>query len=140
MKGDKNETKKLVQELFFDRDIEEPQEGEEQPTENTTSNQTQPTTTGVSTKKSDLKIEILNGSGESSKLQKAQSQLEGAGFKVTRTGSTNTTAKTTIINKKEVSDILVKNMKDVIGAGDISKSQSSSSKVDITIIIGKDYQ
>ncbi len=134
---DKTETKKLIQELFYDRDLEEPDENVEQPTNNTTVNTVTPNTT---TTKSSIKIEILNGSGESSKLQKAQSQLEGAGFKVTRTGSTNTTAKTTIINKKDVSDILIKNMKDVIGAGDVSKSESSSSKVDVTIVIGKDYQ
>ncbi len=126
---DKTETKKIIQELFYDRDIEEQ-------TEDTTTNQVNSNTTSKNT----IKIEILNGSGESSKLQKAQSQLEGAGFNITRTGSTNTTMKTAIINKKEVSDTLLKNMKDVIGAGDISKSQSSSSKVDVTIIIGKDYQ
>ncbi len=125
----KSETKELVQELFYDRDLDESQEGEEQ-TGNTVSN----------TSKSALKIEILNGSGESKNLQKVESQLEGAGFKVTRTGSTNTTAKTAIINKKEASDVFLKNIKDVIGVGNISKSQSSSSKVDVTIIIGKDYQ
>ena len=131
----KNETKELVQELFYDRDIEEPEEGEEQQNDNTTNE-----TKSSSTIKNSLKIEILNGSGESKNLQKALSQLEGAGFNITRTGSTNTTAKTAIINKKEVNDVLLKNMKDVIGVGDISKSQSSSSKVDVTIIIGKDYQ
>ena len=137
---DKNGTEELIQELFYDRDIEEPEEpkeNEEQLEENTSKNEVKSNTTVT---KNTLKIEILNGSGESSKLQKAQNQLEGAGFKITRTGSTNTTAKTTIINKKEVNDTLIKNMKDVIGAGDISKSQSSSSKVDVTIIIGKDYQ
>ena len=52
--------------------------------------------------KADITIEVLNGSGTSSNLQKVVNQLNGAGYKVTRTGSTNTTAKTTIINKKNI--------------------------------------
>ena len=104
---------------------------------NTTKNET---TTSTNTNKKDLKIEVLNGSGSSKNLDKAVSQIEGAGFKVTRTGSTTTTTKTTIINRKAVSNILIKNIKDVIGSGEVSESESSSSKVDVTIIIGKDYQ
>ena len=125
---DKHKTKTLVQELFFDRDLEESEE-------DTTSEETTSTTTS----KSDISIEVLNGSGNSSDLQKVVNQLKGAGYKVTRTGSTNTTAKTTIINKKNVKETLLKNMKDVIGVGTIETSESSSSKIDVTIIIGKDY-
>ena len=129
----KTETKALIQELFYDRDIEET-EGETE--ENTTSNET----TSNSVNKADITIEVLNGSGESNSLQKAVNQLKGAGYKVTRTGSTNTTSKTAIVNKKNVKETLLKNMKDVIGTGSVSTSESSSSKVDVTIIIGKDYQ
>lgn len=129
------ETEALIQELFFDRDIEE--------TEDTTAEGEGNTTTGEATtssvNKSDITIEVLNGSGTSSNLQKVVNQLKGAGYKVTRTGSTNTTSKTTIINKKSVKETLLKNMKDVIGTGAIQTSESSSSKVDVTIIIGKDY-
>ena len=127
------ETKALVQDLFYDRDIEETEDTTE---ENTTSNET----TSNSISKSDITIEVLNGSGDSSSLQKAVNQLKGAGYKVTRTGSTNITSKTSIVNKKNVKETLLKNMKDVIGVGAISTSESSSSKVDVTIIIGKDYQ
>ena len=102
---------------------------------NTTSNGT----VSSSTNKSDITIEVLNGSGTSSNLQKVVNLLEGAGYKVTRTGSTNTTSKTTIINKKDIKETFLKNMKDVIGTGTIETSESSSSKVDVTIIIGKDY-
>ena len=58
---------------------------------------------------------------------------------MTRTGNTNTTTKTTIINKKNIKEGLLKNIKDVIGVGVIESSESSSSKVEVTIIIGKDY-
>lgn len=129
---DKQATKKLVQELFFDRDITEGNE-ETQTTENGA-------TTEVSdTSKTNLEIEVLNGSGDSSSLTKVVNTLKGAGFNVTRTGSTTTTSKTTIINKKNVKETLLKNIKDVIGKGTIETSEASSSKVDVTIIIGKDY-
>ena len=131
----KKETAALVQELFYDRDKTEEELNEENTdTTNTTNN-----STSSSTSKSSIKIEVLNGSGNSNTLQKVVSDLEGAGYKVTRTGSTNTTSKTSIINKKEVSNTILKNMKEVLGAGTIQESQSSSSKTDVTIIIGKDY-
>lgn len=128
---DKAQTKTLIQELFYDRDIEE--------TENETSEETNTDMTTTDVSKSNLTIEVLNGSGTASNLQKVVSQLQGAGFKVTRTGSTNTTTKTTINNKKNIKETLLKNIKDVIGTGVIQSSESSSSKVDVTIIIGKDY-
>ena len=126
---DKKQTEALIQELFYDRDkTEEDIEGEEDATNLT------------STSKTDLKIEILNGSGVSKNLQTAVADLEGAGFKVTRTGTTNTTLKTAIINKKDVNDTLIKDIKEVLEIGNIQESESSSSKVDVTIIIGKDYK
>ena len=140
---DKKATQALIQELFYDRDnTEELTENAETTTNNVTSNTSTNSTinnTVTSNKKSDIKIEILNGSGNSKKLQKAVSELEGAGYKVTRTGTTNSTSKTTIIDKKDVSNTLLQNMKEVLGTGVIQNSQSSSSKVDVTIIIGKDY-
>ena len=83
---------------------------------------------------------MLNGSGTSKNLQTAVSDLEGAGYKVTRTGSTNITSKTTIINKKNAGSSLLNNIKDILEVGTIQSSESSSSKIDITIILGKDYK
>lgn len=125
---DKMQTKKLIEELFYNRDIEETEEITDTQDGNTSA-----------TSKSDIVLEVLNGSGNSSNLQKVVNQLKGAGYKVTRTGSTNTTAKTTIINKKDVRETILKNVKDVMGTGTIEASESVSSKVDVTIIIGKDY-
>ncbi len=124
---DKQETKKLVQELFFDRDIQE--DGNDESDENQVKD----------TSKANLEIEVLNGSGDSSILTKVVNTLKGAGFHVTRTGSTTTTSKTTIINKKNAKETLLTNIKDVLGKGSIETSEASSSKVDVTIIIGKDY-
>ncbi len=132
---DKYETNKLIQELFHNRDIEEIDETKDMTEGNATGNQT--TTNSIN--KADIVLEVLNGSGDSDNLQKVVNQLKGSGYKVTRTGNTNTTSKTTIINKKAVRETILKNMKDVMGIGTIETSESTSSKVDVTIIIGKDY-
>jgi len=128
--ADKEETESLIQELFYDRDLEQPTaEG----TENTTSTQT-------TVSKADVKLEILNGSGDSKNLQKVVDELKSAGYEVYRTGTTNTTSKTTIIDKKNTADTILENIQMVLGVGTISSTESSSSKADITIIIGKDYE
>ena len=137
------ETEALIQEMFYDRDKTEEELSQENQTagDNTTGNSTTNTSskTTSSTSKSNIKIEILNGSGVSQNLQKAVDDLEGAGYNVTRTGSTNATSKTTIIDKKDVSQNLLTNMKEILEVGTIQESTSSSSKVDVTIILGKDY-
>lgn len=154
---DKKQTASLIRELFYDRDkTEEELASEENETNSTnttnssssktnststTSSSTSSSSTVVSSKnKANLKIEVLNGSGTSKNLQTAVSDLEGAGYKVTRTGSTNITSKTTIINKKNAGSSLLNNIKDILEVGTIQSSESSSSKIDITIILGKDYK
>ena len=127
---DEEETESLIQELFYDRDLEQPTE---EGTENTTSTQT-------TVSKADVKLEILNGSGDSKNLQEVVNELKSAGYEVYRTGTTNTTSRTTIIDKKNTADTILENIQMVLGVGTISSTESSSSKADITIIIGKDYQ
>lgn len=129
----KKEAKELIEEIFFNRDIDET---EEQTEKDFTSEGLEEQVSN----KSDIKLEVLNGSGEASSLQKAVKELEGAGYKITRTGTTNTASKTTIADKKGVKQTFLKNIKDVIGLGVISSSESSSSKVDVTIILGTDYK
>lgn len=141
---DEDETAALIQELFYDRDLEQPTE---EGTENTTGNETNSTSnaTGNQTSssrvsKADIKLEVINGSGNSNKLQKVVNELEEAGYEVYRTGTTNSTSKTTIINKKDAADTILENIKTTLGVGTISNSQSSSSKADVTIVIGRDYE
>ena len=134
--ADEDETAKLIQELFYDRDKPE----EETTEENTTNNTNTAGTSSVSTKsKSEIKIEIINGTGVSKNLQLAVDDLEDAGYKVTRTGNTNTTSKTIIMNKKNVSGAVLEGIENTIGIGTIEDTESSSSKVDVTIILGRDY-
>ena len=129
--ADEEETEKLIQELFYDRDLEQEQ------TQVTDEEGNVIETNTVS--KKDVIIEVLNGSGNSKNLNKAVEELEGAGYEVTRKGVTNATSKTTIINKQNAADTILTNIEQVLGVGDIQNSESSSSKVDVTIVLGKDY-
>lgn len=136
---DKEETQTLMQELFY----KEEQEGENTSINNTGDNTTNVSTNTTKTKqktKSEIKIEILNGSGNSKTLQNAIDKLKNKGYNVTKTGTTNATSKTTIINKKEIQESTMQDIKTTIGVGTISDSEVNSSKVDITIILGKDYK
>ena len=134
---DEDETEELVKELFFDRDIEQ-EEPEIDENGNVVTNQT---STSTSTSKSDIKIEVLNGTSNSRLLQEAVKDLESAGYDVSRTGNTTATAKTTIINKKAVKDTLLKNINQTLGGvAQIQEKQNNSSKVDVTIILGKNYE
>ena len=140
---DEDETAALIQELFYDRDLEQPTEeagnttgNETNSTGNTTGNQT----SSSKVSKADIKLEILDGSGNSRNLQKVVDELESAGYEVYRTGTTNSTSKTTIINKKDASDTILENIQTILRVGTISNSQSSSSKADVTVVIGRDYK
>lgn len=134
---DKEKTEALIQEIFYDRDKTEDELISDQDIDNTVSSDT---STASKNKKSDIKIEVLNGSGVSKNLQTAVNNLEKSGYNVTRTGTTNATSKTTIIDKKQVNNTTLQGIKGVLETGVIQNSQSSSSKVDVTIIIGKDYK
>lgn len=137
--ADEEETSALVQSLFYPEELTTTEDGNmtaNQTANGTTSN----TTTSSETKtKSNIKIEVLNGSGSTKTLQTVVSNLKEAGYNVTKTGTTNTTSKTTIINKKGVPTNVMQGVENVLGMGTIQNSQANSSKVDVTIIVGKDY-
>ena len=139
---DQDETEKLVQELFYDRDLEQEEtEGNTIDVTNTTNSTNNTSTETNKVSKSDIKIEVLNGTGDGNTLQEVVDELENSGYTVFRTGNTNTTSKTTIIDKKETKQTLLDNLQQVLGTGTISSSEvNSSSKVDVTIVIGKDYE
>lgn len=89
--------------------------------------------------KSKLNIEILNGSGSSGNLTKMVSALKKEGYNVYKKGTTSKTAKTTIINKSNISEEITENLKTILGAGIVQNSSDENDKTDITIIIGTDY-
>lgn len=136
---DKKKTKAMIEELFFNRDLEVTDDDTNTVSGNSTTNSISTSSSKDDVDKSDLKIEILNGTGNDEALENAVNLIEGSGYNVKSKGSTTPTAKTTIINKKDIDDIFLKNIEDVLGIGEIKNSDSSSSKVDITIILGRDY-
>ncbi len=142
--ADEDETEALIQELFYDRDLEQPTEESGNTTGNETNSSSNSSTgnqtSSLRVSKADIKLEVLNGSGNSKALQKVVNELESTGYEVYRTGTTNTTSKTTIINKKDAANTILENIKTILGVGTISSSQSSSSKADVTIVIGRDYE
>lgn len=128
----KTETKELIDSMFFSEETE----NEESLTNTIENNTISTNSTETST---EVVIELLNGSGDKTKLKEVKNALEEAGYNVKKTGSTSTMSKTAITNKKNVTDENLKKIKDILGTGDITTNKSSTSTVDVTIIIGKDY-
>lgn len=143
--ADEKETAELIDQLYGTED-EMTEDSEEEPTDTSENiigdTSTSGTATGVEVSKdetSDIKIELLNGTGSKTALTEVKNQLGDKGYKVVNSTTTTTTSKTTIINKTDVDTKFTDNIKDLLGVGNISTSSVSSSNVDITIIIGKDY-
>ena len=44
------------------------------------------------------------------------------------------------LNRNTFEDILIKNMKKALSAGSISTNKQASSQVDVTIVIGEDFE
>lgn len=84
-------------------------------------------------------IQILNGSGDYNKLEKVVKKYKEQGYNILKVGNTNTTKKSTIINRTKKSTEVAQKVKDILGTGTIS-SGNTLEKVDFTITIGKDYE
>ncbi len=138
------ETKKLVEELFAKQNgLEADSEIISSTTSSNTINEVSNNTTTISNSastNSNVKIELLNGSGETATLTKVTNKLKENGYNVYKTGTTTNTSKTTIINKKALKNEITSNIREILGVGTVSSSTSTASTVDITIIIGKDYK
>lgn len=128
---DKTSVKELIQSMFYS-DTEEN-------TDNSTNTVSNNTTSENSNTTSQIKIELLNGSGDKTKLEEAKKTLEDAGYVVKKTGNVTAISKTIITNKKDMTDENLKKIKDTLGVGSISTNKSSTSLVDVTIVIGKDF-
>ena len=127
---DKTKTKKYIDELDNKLMGIEPEE----------ENKTESSTKAAKNENSKIKIEILNGSGNSSNLTKLTTALKNKGYTVSKTGKINSTSKTSIIKKENVNDDTINSIKEIIGTGNITSSTSNSSSINVTIILGKDYK
>ena len=136
--ADKKETAKLIEELYGTNDSSD--EDSNETTDNTSTSNTSNNSQISKTEAGKVKIEILNGSDSTATLTKVKKALTAKGYKVTKTTTTTSTPKTTLINKSDVDTKITDNIKDILGVGTVSSSSVSSSNVDVTIIIGKDYE
>ena len=161
--ADEDETESLIQKLFYSEENTEGNSldgnnvvGNKTSNQNSTNtnsvkvNNTTKTNSSTNTlatssttikklEKSDIQIEVLNGSGDTAKMEKAVELLKESGYDVTKTGKTTSISKTIITNKKELDSDTVKEIKNVLGVGSISNKKNLSSKVHVTIVIGKDF-
>lgn len=142
--ADDAKTIELVDELFTSQNATEDKTetdsnttGSNSTIKNTT--KTNETTSSKVEDRKNIKVELLNGSGDKTLLTKATNELKKQGYNVYKTGTTSTTKTTTIINRKNVSESIISDIKKFIGTGVISFS-SKTSTVDLTVILGKDYK
>lgn len=126
--ADKTKTKQVIQDLFTDKVVVE---------EDDTNTVTNTITDGEAEEQ--ITIELLNGTGDSEVLAEVKGKLKEKGYVISKSGTTSTTSKTTIINRTSQSSSTSKDIKSILGVGSIT-SGSNNTKVDYTIIIGKDYE
>lgn len=130
--ANKTQTKQVIEDLFTDKIVEE-EKNEESTSTNTTDGEN-------TTKESkEITIELLNGTGDKEILTGVKEKLKEKGYVVSKSGTTSSTDKTTIINRTSQSNQKSKDIKQLLGVGTIT-SGSDNTKVDFTIIIGKDYK
>ena len=88
--------------------------------------------------KTKLKIEVLNGTSSNTKLEKVVAKLENAGYTVEKTGNTTDTSATTVIIREDVPELVQEDIKQILGTQTVTTGGSAA--VNITIIIGRDYE
>lgn len=120
---DKQKTKALIQELFYDRDIDETVEDE--------------TTSTI--KRSDLNIQIINGTNDENKLEIALHEIKSLGYNVD-TIESNIIENTVIINQADVSEAEMQGIKETLQKGIIQNKEDKKSNYDVKILLGKDYE
>lgn len=130
--ANKTQTKQVIEDLFTDKIVEE-----ENNEESTSTNTIEGENTTKESK--EITIELLNGTGDKEILTEVKEKLKEKGYVVSKSGTTSSTDKTTIINRTSQSNQKSKDIKQLLGVGTIT-SGSDNTKVDFTIIIGKDYK
>mgnify|MGYP002550136840 FL=1 len=132
-KADKTKTAELIKKLFYTQVKTDDTDGNSI-SENTVSEGS----TSTKLDRAKINVEVLNGSGSNTNLSEFVAELKSAGYRVNKTGKTTTTSKTAIINRGEVSDDIISDIKKILATGS-STSGSSNGSTDVTIILGTDY-
>lgn len=144
--ADEEDAPKVINELFPKSmlyNIEETDDNtisnstvNEESNETTAENEIDTTSTNID--KEDIKIELLNATDNIKNISKMSNLLEDLGYNVTKTGNTNSASKTVIINRSNVSEEFLDEIKQELKTAEIEEGGETT--VDITIIIGQDYE
>lgn len=149
--ADKTESEELVNRLFptedestesnYDENSTISNNASNDKTNNMTSSTTSKSNIGeiAEEKKSNIKIQVLNGSNTDSNLTEVVKKLKNAGYTISKQGTTNVTAKTSIINRTNQGEEIIEDIIQILGNPSTMEG-ANSAKVDITIIIGNDYK
>lgn len=144
--ADEEDAPKVINELFPKSmlyNIEETDDNtisnstvNEESNETTAENEIDTTSTNID--KEDIKIELLNATDNIKNISKMSNLLEDLGYNVTKTGNTNSASKTVIINRSNVSEEFLDEIKQELKTAEVEEGGETT--VDITIIIGQDYE
>ena len=88
--------------------------------------------------KTQIEIEVLNGTPSNKKLELVVARLENEGYIVNKTGNTTQTSNTTVIVRKEVPELVREDIRQILNVNAVTDGGEST--VNITIIIGTDYE
>ena len=127
------QSREKIQELFFDEQNNEDLDEDKNEISNEGAIEEKKTP-----KNSEIKLQVINGTGNTAKFNNAITQLKNQGYKITKKGTTNLTPKTLIINRNNVSSSVTSTIKALLCTG-IEKMGEDNAEVDYTIIIGCDY-
>ncbi len=130
---DEDEAKQVVNELFLTSGTTSTS-GENENTTNTVENQV----SSDQVEEKEIKVEVLNGTGSSTRLENAIEQLEAQGYEVVKEGNTNITNSTVIINRTNNTESQENTLIALLGTGTAITGENNED-VDFTIILGKDY-
>lgn len=126
---DSDKTKELIEEMFINDTIVNSASSEGENVQDTKKS------------KSDITVEVLNGTSRSGLANSVAEKLKEEGYNVTKIGNYKTTTNiaTSILNRTDDED-MAKEIKDFLKVGKVKTEKESDSKVDVTVILGSDYK
>ena len=87
-----------------------------------------------------ITVELLNGTGDSEKLEPALKALENNGFDVVKVGNTTAQKTSSITNRTKQEDDTISKVKSLLNIKSKTTTGKNNVDADFTIILGKDYK